>query len=230
MEKRAKRGMGWKSFLFLFIVITVLVGIATPLIQRTQKAGNRTTALSGCKALAGGLVSFHFEYSHYPCNLTREALKKEGFKNIPTGNDANAYLAQLIATEFIDSETYFYCKAGKGYHKGDDEKDTPHNILAPGENSYAYVMAQNGESLLDTHSMTPIVIAPIISAGIIPKFDASLYADQYVYGAVDGSGKVGKIGPDGRALSPGREHLFQTGHDSLFGQQFPDVKLPTPRH
>lgn len=222
--------MGWKSFLFLFFVIIALIFTAAPPIMRAQKAGNRTKALSGCKILAGGLISFRSEYGHFPCDLTREALKKEGLKNIPAGNDANAYLSQLIATDIIDSESIFHCKAGKGFHKGDDEKDTPHKILAPGENSYAYVMTQGGNSLRPITSITPIVIAPIVTGGTTPTFNPDLYEEYFVFASVAGSGHQGKIDADGHAILKGRGHIFQTGPDSLFGQQVLDVKLPTPRY
>jgi hypothetical protein len=137
---------------------------------------------------------------------------------------------QLVVTAIIDSETYFHCKAGKGYHKGDDEIDTPETLLAPGENSYAYIMAQGGKSLSDTKSITPLVISPIVSGGSNPTFDPTLFADYYVYAAADGSGKQGKIFPSGQALSKGRSSLFQTGKDSLFGSQIPDVKIPTRKY
>ncbi len=219
--------MGWKGLLFLLLVSTVLIGLATPLILRAQVAGNRTLALSGCKALAGGLVSFKTEYGDYPCSRTRELLISKGSTNLRPDTDANSYLAQLIAAEVVDSETFFHCKAGKGYHKGDDETATAEKLLAPGENSYAYIMFQGERPLTCVPSITPIVIAPIVSGGATPSFDPTLFGDYYVYGAVDGSGKQGKISPSGVPLSKGRTHLFQTGTDSLFGDEIPIIKTPT---
>jgi len=226
MREESKNRTSWKALLLLALILFVLAGIIRPQFEKAQAAGDRTIALSGCKALAGGLVSFKHEFGQYPCDTTRDLLIKKGLTNLPLGNDANAYLAQLIATEVIDSETYLHCKAGKGYHKGDDKIDTPETILAPGENSYAYVMAQGGKSLSHVPSITPIVIAPILSGGSTPTFDPTLFGKYYVYGAVDGSGKQGKVSPTGLAKSKGRDHLFQTGENSLF--ELP-LRHPNPR-
>lgn len=230
MGEKAKQGMGWKGAFFLIFVIAAFIFTAAPPIQSAQKAGDRTSASNNRKALAGGLLTFRQEFGQYPCDATRTLLLKEGFTNVPSGNDANAYLAQLIVTEVIDSETYLHCEAGKGYHKGDDVTGTPETLLAPGENSYAYIMAQGGKSLSDYKSITPLVITPIVSGGSNPTFDPTLFGEYYVYGAVDGAGKQGKISPTGLALSKGRSSLFQTGKDSLFGHQIPDVKIPTRKY
>jgi len=186
--------------------------------------------LSGCKALAGGLVAFKTDLENYPCPQTRELLIKRGLTNLPAGDDANAYLAQLLVTDIIDDEGAFHCESGPGYHRGDNIKDNAQSSLAPGENSYAYVMAQGDLPLTEVHSMTPLVIAPILSGGDNPTFDPLLFGDKFVYGAVDGSGKVGEIDENGRAKSKGRDSLFQPGEDSLFGKQIPDVKIPTRKY
>ncbi len=221
------KGFTLVELLVVIAIIAVLAGIATPLILRAQKAGARTEALNNAKAIAGGLVSFKSDRGAYPCGYTREALESSGIDNLPPGNDANAYLAQLVATDVIDSETYFYAGGVKGAIKGDDIKGTSDKLLARGENSFAYIMTENEEPLTDVSSITPLVIAPLKKGGESPTFDPSPYADKYVYGAVDGSGKVGEIGKDGGATSKGRDSLFQTGTDSLFGEEIPVIKAPT---
>ena len=209
-------------------IIAVLAGIATPLILRAQKAGARTEALNNAKAIAGGLVAFKSDKGAYPCGFTAEAMISDGYDNLPPGTDANAYLAQLVATDIIDDEGVFYASGVKGATKGDNIKGTSDKLLARGENSFAYIMAENEEPLTDVSSMTPLVLAPLKSAGENPVFDGSPYADKYVYGAVDGSGKVGDVDKDsGYAKSKGRESLFQTGPDSLFGDDIPVIKAPT---
>lgn len=221
------KGFTLVELLVVIAIIAVLAGIATPLILRAQKAGDRTEALNNAKAIAGGLVAFKSDKGAYPCGFTREALESDGVDNLPQGNDANAYLAQLVATDIIDSETYFYAPGVRGAAKGDDIKGTSEDLLKRGENGFAYIMTADEEPLSDVSSITPLVIAPLKQAGDNPVFDGGPYADKYVYGAVDGSGKSGDVSEKGVAKSKGRESLFQAGRDSLFGNDVPVIKAPT---
>ncbi len=219
-----QKGFGWPHVLFVLVLIVVLAGIFLPLTF-SRSGGPRTETLYNAKAIAGGLVSFKTDHGAYPCAYTRKVLEEKGLK-LPPGNDANAYLAQLIVTEVIDSETYFHAANMPGIIKGDDYIKTPEKILSKGENGLAYIMTSNEEALSDVKSITPLVIAPILSNGEIPTFNPEPYQDYYVYGAVDGSGKQGKISPRGHAMSKDRAHLFQTGSDSLFGDEIPIIKMP----
>lgn len=226
MSEAPKKRFGWGHLIFVVALILVLWGISMPPILRSAKAGARTEALNNAKAIAGGMVSFKTEYGAYPCDAIREKLKEDGFKNLPSGTCANSYLAQLIVTDIIDSETYFYAPGVDGTRKGDDRKDSAETILSAGENSFAYIMTLNGEPLSDVSSITPLVMAAIKHPGIVPIFNTEIYADKYVYGAVDGSGKVGDLNEHGNAMSKGRVHLLETGEDSLFGDEFPVLTFP----
>jgi prepilin-type N-terminal cleavage/methylation domain-containing protein len=221
------KGFTLVELLVVIAIIAVLAGIATPLILRAQKAGARTEALNNAKAIAGGLVTFKVDKGSYPSAYTREQLISDGIDNLPPGTDANAYLAQLVVTEIIDSESYFYAAGVKNAIKGDDIIGTPEKLLARGECGFAYIMTENEEALSDVKSITPLVIAPMKKGGENPIFDGNPYADYYVYGAVDGSGKQAAVGKEGQAVSKGRDSLFQTGTDSLFGDEIPVIKPPT---
>jgi prepilin-type N-terminal cleavage/methylation domain-containing protein len=225
-EMKKMKGFTLVELLVVIAIIAVLAGIATPLILRAQKAGARTEALNNAKAIAGGLVAFKTDKGAYPCGFTYEAMVSDGFDNLRAETDANSYLAQLVATDIIDDEGVFYASGVKGAIKGDNIKGTPDKLLARGENGFSYVMAENEEPLTDVSSMTPLVIAPLKKGGENPTFDGGPYADKYVYGAVDGSGKVGEVGQEGQAKSKGRDSIFQTGTDSLFGDDIPVVKAP----
>ena len=222
-----KKGFTLVELLVVIAIIAVLAGIATPLILRAQKAGARTEALNNAKAIAGGLVAFKADKGAYPCGYTREALESDGYDNLPPGTDANAYLAQLVVVDIIDDETVFYASGVKGATKGDNIKGTSDKLLARGENTFAYIMAENEEPLTDVSTMTPLVLAPLKTTGENPTFDGNPYADKYVMGLVNGAGQVGEIGKEGQAKSKGRDSIFQTGTDSLFGDDIPVVKAPT---
>jgi prepilin-type N-terminal cleavage/methylation domain-containing protein len=223
------KGFTLVELLVVIAIIAVLAGIATPLILKAQKAGDRTKALANSKSVVGGLLSFKSDKGAYPCRSTRELLEDDGIDILPQGTDANAYLAQLVATDNIDTEKAFFAPGVLGAKEGDNilGEAGEGKLLARGENSFAYIMAEDEAPLTDTKSYTPLVIAPIKSGGDDPKFDGGPYGDKYVYGLVDGSSSAGDIAEDGTAKSAGRESFFQAGRDSLFGNDKPVVKLPT---
>lgn len=220
-------GKGWNWILVIFGILLFLVLIAIlPPYSFSRQGSARNEALNNAKGIAQGLIDFKNEYGAYPCEFTREEFESNGYKNLPVGNSANAYLAQLMASGSIDSETFFYVSSESGYFKGDDEIDSPEKLLAKGENGFSYVMTKDGEPLTDTRSKTPLVLAPLIRGGEDPAFDPDILNGYYVYGSADGSGLHGKIDDEGRALTNDGTYLFAIGPDSHFGDDIPVVKLP----
>lgn len=224
-----QRGISFLQTLVAILILLGVLGVIIPLFFPVHfnrgSYGGRTEALNNAKAIAGGLVAFKSDYGTYPCDETRQKLTEEGFENIPFGNDANAYLAQLVVTDIIDSEAYFYASGVKGARKGDDVKKANH-LLAPGENCLAYVMAGDGKPLSDVKGHTPLIVAPLKSGGSNPTFDPGPYADKCVYGAVDGSGKIATIDKNGHALTEEDKPLFDTGPGTLFETETPVVIPP----
>ncbi|MDB4341265.1 type II secretion system GspH family protein [Akkermansiaceae bacterium] len=137
------KGFTLVELLVVIAIIAVLAGIATPLILKAQKAGDRTKALANSKSVVGGLLSFKSDKGAYPCRSTRELLEDEGIDYLPPGNDANAYLAQLVATDNIDTEKAFFAPGVLGAKEGDNIKGSSDKLLARGENSFAYIMAED---------------------------------------------------------------------------------------
>ena len=222
------KGFTLVELLVVIAIIAVLAGIATPLILKAQKSGDRIKALANSKSVAAALMSFKQDKGAYPCEGTREILEGDGIDFLPPGKDANAYLAQLVASNTIDSETAFFAPGGVvGAKEGDNIKGSPEKLLERGENGFAYIMAEDERPLTDTKSFTPLIMAPIKQGGESPTFDSGPYDGKYVMGLADGSSKAGEINEDGTAKSEGRETFFQTGRDSLFGSDKTDVKLPT---
>ncbi|MFT6238183.1 MAG: hypothetical protein ACJAQT_000254 [Akkermansiaceae bacterium] len=213
---------------FAAILLIVLVTLISAQQFTKGRENNRRIAINNVKAIAGGLIVFKVEYGSYPCKATARTLKADQRKKLPAGKSANAYFAQLIVTESLDSEKYFYTPGIEGFQQGDDVKDSSKTLLAEGENGFAYVMTLNDEALSDIKSMTPIAIASVKVPGIVPTFDQEAYKGIAVYGAVDGSGKYAELNKHGNAISNGRVHLFQTGEDGLFGEDFPIVTFPKP--
>ncbi|MFT6238182.1 MAG: hypothetical protein ACJAQT_000253 [Akkermansiaceae bacterium] len=228
MSYSHQKGLTRLHILFITLVTVVVLFVVLPLVlpRRTDRAP-LTEALNNAKAIAGGLITFKVDKGYYPSDATRQTLEAEGITNLPPGKDANAYLAQLIVTEIIDSETYFFASGVKGAIKGDDIIGTPEKLLSYGENGFAYVMTPNGKPLTDVTSDTPLVLAPTLTGGSNPTFDPNPYAEQLVYGAADGSGKIATINKHRQALTKDGTPLFATGPGTFFKTETPIVILPT---
>lgn len=226
-RRHKMKGFTLVELLVVIAIIAVLAGIGTPLILRAQKQGALTEAGNNAKSIAGALNLFRQDKGSYPDISTQESLVEGGVDNLPEGNDANTFLAQLIVTGFIDTETTFYAKGVKGVTEKGDDITRPGELLKRGENAFAYIMAEDDYALGGDKSVMPLVIAPLKRVGENPTFDPSPYGGKYVYGAVDGSSKQGEISDDGIAQSRGRKSLFELGRDSLFGSDTPVIKAPT---
>jgi prepilin-type N-terminal cleavage/methylation domain-containing protein len=226
-KKHKMKGFTLVELLVVIAIIAVLAGIGTPLILRAQKQGALTEAGNNAKNIASALNLFRNDKGSYPDISTEESLIEDGIDNLPDTKDANAYLAQLIVTGFLDTETTFFAKGVKGVTDKGDDIMRPGELLKRGENAFAYIMAEDDYALGGDKSIMPLVIAPLKRVGENPTFDPSPYGDKYVYGAVDGTSKQGEIGEKGEAKSKGRKSLFELGRDSLFGSDTPVVKAPT---
>lgn len=222
-----KKGFSWKHVLFLLVVILVLIFSAAPPILSARKAGDRAKALDNAKSLARGLISFKDNLGDYPCERTRQILIGRGIDFLPHGTSANAYLAQLVANENIDSEGTFFAPGVVTAERGDSIKGSAEVLLDAGENSFAYIMAADEKPLTNTSSSTPLVLAPIKEKGTSePIFNKEPYGNKFVAGLADGSATAGKLDKNGHALCPRGGKLFQTGPTSLFGKDTPVVKYP----
>jgi hypothetical protein len=114
-----------------------------------------------------------------------------------------------------------------GAKEGDNIKGSADKLLSRGENSFAYIMAPDEKPLTDTRDSTPLVLAPV--RGINeqdPTFDGGPYGDKFIMGLTDGSSVAGDLDENGHALAPLGGSLFQSGPDSLFGNDIPVVKYP----
>ncbi len=222
-----------KGFSGLRVIVTstivgtaFLVALSFLARDRPYYAG-RTKALANAKSVVGGLLSFKSDYGNYPCHETRARLEQDGIDHLPSGTSANAYLAQLVATDHIDTEKAFFAPDVAGAVEGDRIKGSPDRLLSPGENSFAYVMALDGKPLTDIRTNTPLILTPVIrNEETEPTFDPQPYYGTYVCGLFDGSSIVGEIDENGHAISTGRGSFFQTGPDSLFGKDTPILKYP----
>lgn len=225
-KSKKRKGFTLVELLVVISIIAVLAGIAVPLILRAQKEGKKIKAIANAKSVAAGLMSFKDERGGYPSASTREILEQDGIDYLPEGKSSNAYLAQLIVTNTIDSEKSFFADGVLGAREGDDIKGSADKLLERGECGFSYIMAEDEKPLRDASSYTPLIIAPVREGGDNPTFDGDPFGDKYVMGLADGSASAGEIDEEGHAVSKGRETFFQTGRDSLFGNDKTELKLP----
>ena len=221
-----QKGFSWLPVIVAIGVVVTLGVFIAPRVLFTRGGGERTKALINAKSIVGGLLTFKGDRGAYPCDATRELLEKEGIDFLPPGKSANAYFAQLLATNHIDSEKTFFAPAMPGRKEGDDIRGSSDRLLEAGENCFAYLMAEEGIPLTDVNARTPLVLSHVIPIGNKPLFESGPYGDKCVMALVDGSGLVCEIDQNGNAISPEGENIFQTGPDSLFGNEIPFVTHP----
>ncbi len=229
MSYSHQKGFSWLGIFFFLAVFVALVLVLLPLGFHRGHCGDRRKALANTKSIAAALMSFKQEMGAYPCDRTRKILEEKEINYLPEGDSSNAYFAQLLAAYAIDSETAFFAPGGVvGAKEGDNIMGSADKILERGENGFAYIMASDGKPLTDTSADTPLILAPVIDqrGGAEPRFDPEPYDGKFVCGLADGSARAGEIDEDGHAISKGRESYFQTGSDSLFGNETPIVKYP----
>lgn len=218
--------LSWPSVILGGVLLFLSAQVISAQLFFNGGAQRRTKALANAKSIAGGLLMFKSDKGAYPCDATRRLMEDDGIKNLPAGKSANAYFAQLIASEALDTEKVFFTPE-KGFRLGDDDMKTSKTLLAPGENGFAYIMARGGKPLTDTRAFTPIILATIGRKGEgEPVFNADIYGGKFVMARVDGSAGTGDLNEKGHLRSPGRESFFQTGRDSLFGEDIPEIAYP----
>jgi hypothetical protein len=182
--------------------------------------------LAQSKPVAEGLLSFKMEQGSFPCQATRKLLEDDGIDFLPSGTSADGYIAQLVATDNIDSEKIFTLP-GLFPPKMRDCLRYTGSLLDPGENSFAYIMAPDEKPLTYSKNDTPIILVAIAEEGQKePIFNHRIYGNKFVVGLVDGSSTAGDLDENGHAVSEARESFFQTGPDSLFGKDTPVLKYP----
>jgi len=216
------------ELLVVIAIIAVLAGLATPAILKAKKNADKAKVINNARQIGMALGEFDNEYGSYPSEDTKEDLEDSEIE-CPAGDDANAYLAQLIAAKFLDAEEVFFAKGVRGTKLGDNDVSSPDEMLAKGENGFGYVMLADGEALSSSiaKSTTPVLVAPLIEGGTEPIFDPSPYNEKMVYFKADGSVTEARIKTDGKAGLKKGKTLFDIGEETMWGRYQPEVKEPT---
>ena len=218
-KKQMRKGFTLVELLVVIAIIAVLAGLATPAILKAKKSADKAKTISNAKQIGIAMTEFDNQYGEFPSDETRDLLEEEG-EEVPIGDSANDYLAQLLISKVLDSEKVFYAKGVRGVREGDDVFNTRDKTLEKSENGFGYIMLNDGTGLSQSYgqSSIPVVCAPLKSGGIDPVFDEGAYNNEYVYLKLDSSVGTGKI-KDGKALlkGQGKTTLTTNGEGTMWG-------------
>jgi len=232
MKKNIHRPGGFTlvELLVVIAIIAALAGLAVPQILRARKSADRAEATNNLKQLGLALFSFEEQYGTFPSRQIYQDNSNQ-FKNGTGGDTANDLLGMLLAGGFSDSEEIFFAKGGsRSSKKPDNVFNTPAKLLEPGECGFGYVMLQGDMAMSTTsnNSGCALAVAPLKpnSGGSNPEFNNRPYDGKAVYLRIDQAVKQNRIDDSGKVGIPGNRTLFDTGPDSVWDTDNPDVKAP----
>jgi len=226
---RPIRGFTLIELLVVISIIAAIAGLTIPVVNGALSHADRTEAINNGKQLHNSLLQFEQDFGSLPSADVRES-NPGVFANAPSGDDANAYLAMLIASEILDSEKVFYAKGGSQSAKEPDNIfDTTPRMLEAGENGFSYVMKNNNiPQKMSDKSGRPLLVAALNTEkqedGI---FDREVYKGKAVIVHLDGSASIPRINQEGKAILKGTgKTAFDTGSGTLWGDTQPVIKRP----
>lgn len=219
-----RKGFTLVELLVVIAIIAALAGLATPVILKAQKAAAITEATNNARQIGVLLVLFDQDYGTFPSTDTATAIEDSTGVAPPTGNDSNAYLGQLIAGGYTDSEEIFFAKGGVLGGRKPDGDVSSGKMLEAKECGFAYVMLSGNEPLSTSYNGNiPVIAAPMKDAS---TFDGSPYDNKAVYLRLDSSVQQKRIRNDGEVIASGTKTLFETGDGTPWGDLQPDIVLP----
>jgi prepilin-type N-terminal cleavage/methylation domain-containing protein len=140
----------WSAFtlielLVVIAIIAILAGTAMPALTQALRTGKQTRATSDVRQVAMALKLYATDNEgSYPSRIT------EPNATMNTSNDA----FRVLIPSYVDTETIFTVPGSKAGPKADNRMDTPSQVLARGENHWAYVSGLNSSS----NSNWPLVV------------------------------------------------------------------------
>ena len=207
----------------MIAIIAALAAMATPVIMKQQKKAAMTTAISNAKQVFMLMVEFDQDFGAFPSTDLATDNPDLG----PGGTTSNKLLAMFIEGGYVQSEEIFYAKGGSKTNKKPDNVITGGKILEPGECGFAYTTEQSTSN----NSGRPVLMAPMSDSGNTFKRDP--YDGKAVALRLDGSVQTLRLkkatgggNTDGEALIGGGKTLFQTGQDSVWGDDNPVLAYP----
>jgi len=207
-----KKRISWKAWLVLFIILCILVSMASPFVIGKRRDADRTATVGQAKQINIALTEFEDEHG---TNLGAQGA---------TSNDCFRTLIQRLPT--VRSEAIFYAPSRISRIPDNDIGDASDNFAkacAKGEVGFLYVHAPTAKD------GAPLVAAPLYdNAG---RFDAEAYNGSAVVLKPDGTVELRKIDPDtGKIMIKVDGKLIDlfSSENPLFTDP-PMIKYPEPK-
>ena len=187
------------------------------MIEQKKKRGLMLATVNNAKQLFYLLVEFDSDFGEFPSDATAKESKD---LNAYTGKHSNDYLGQFIAGGYTKSEEIFYVPgASKTKKKPDSDTATKAKTLEAGECGFTYVAGMSTSS----HSGRPLLCAPMTGKGT--KFDPEPLGGRAVVLRIDGAVKTYEINENGDVVLPNGKKLFETGADTVWGENGFDQEM-----
>ncbi|HVJ45271.1 MAG TPA: prepilin-type N-terminal cleavage/methylation domain-containing protein [Luteolibacter sp.] len=205
------------ELLVVIVIVATLAGLASPVVLKKLKEGDRIQAISNSREIYKALFTFKNDYQSFPDKTTFQAVKDATESKIlqTQGNFSNDYFRQLLAAD-LGNEKIFYAKAA-GIKKPDNAFNTAANALQAGEVGFGYVL-DKGVSLDDSNTDRPIFVAPLVR-GSAELFDAGPFSGKAVFLLLDGSVDEKTITKSKKIAMGGGKFLLQNGEGTVWGTE-----------
>lgn len=143
---RQTAGFSLIELLVVIAIIAILAGTAMPALQQALLTGKQTQALGHARQIGMALRLYAND-----CDGQFPSQQSNPEESITTANDA---FRLLVTNGYVETESIFAVPGSKAGGKADNKIDTPAQILARGENHWAYVAGLNSSS----NSNWPLIV------------------------------------------------------------------------
>jgi len=228
------RGKGFTlvELLVVIVIIAALAGLTAPKLISMRKKGDQVVAMNNGRSMVLSMNDFSAEYGKLPDQETaKQVTDNTGSKLILSGDTANDYFRQLIASGVVKSEDPFFSKTPYSPKKPDNNYNGP-KALEAGEVGFGYIMNGNGNTSIPTDDPNRIIAAtPLLNATTKGEFDAGPLDSKAALVYLDSSVKLLSIREDNKKVAiPGSKTLLDGGEGTIWGADIkPVMKAPKKR-
>ncbi len=213
---KTRRGFTLVELLVVIVIIAALAGLTAPMVIRQRKKADQTEAVSNARQIGLAMFEFENEYSSYPDAATAPIVTAAtGSLLTITGANSNDYFRQLLAGNFIQTETIFFAKIANA--KKPDNNISGAEALKQGEVGYGYILnGANGFSAAGNPAR-PLVVTPLLNNTTVGTFDPAPFDSKAIVLRMDNSVSSINVRLDNQIILGGVSTLLQTGAGTVWG-------------